>query len=195
MRTLSPERRARLLAAGEEAFAARGVGAATVEEITTAAGVAKGTFYLYFRSKDDLVVALRTRFSEELVAAMSADLVTEGEPDWFGRVGQLLESARRAYLAHRPLLAAIADHDPAEPRGERDADWPGRVVAPLTAFIEAGVAAGAFAVDDPPLTALMLFHAIDGLFHDALRQPGDPDPQRVMAAAKGLVSRALAGSR
>ena len=59
-RTKSPEtRRQDLLDAGEKVFLEKGVAGATVEDITSCAGVAKGTFYLYFASKDDLLNALR----------------------------------------------------------------------------------------------------------------------------------------
>ena len=37
-------------------FHERGFGAVTIEEITTAAGVARGSFYTYFKSKSDIVV-------------------------------------------------------------------------------------------------------------------------------------------
>jgi AcrR family transcriptional regulator len=45
------ERRASLIAAAQHVFAAKGYHAATVDDITRAARVAKGTFYLYFEEK------------------------------------------------------------------------------------------------------------------------------------------------
>ena len=60
------ERRADLLQAGRELFLAKGVAATSLDEITSRAGVSKGLFYLYFRSKDDLLNALHEQFSTEL---------------------------------------------------------------------------------------------------------------------------------
>jgi AcrR family transcriptional regulator len=67
-RTLSQrgiETRARLLEAAEEVFAELGYHDASVVKITDAAGVAGGTFYLYFQSKkeifDELVRELNRR--------------------------------------------------------------------------------------------------------------------------------------
>ena len=37
-------------------FQERGFGAVTIEDITTAAGVARGSFYTYFKSKSDIIV-------------------------------------------------------------------------------------------------------------------------------------------
>ena len=52
------ETRARLFAAAAEEFAALGVGAATVEDITGTAGFTRGAFYSNFTSKDELILAM-----------------------------------------------------------------------------------------------------------------------------------------
>src|ERR1035438_2043651 len=55
-RTKPPEtRRDELMNAAERLFLSEGVAATTIEQITSAAAVAKGTFYLYFSSKDDVL--------------------------------------------------------------------------------------------------------------------------------------------
>src|SRR5213594_2114227 len=62
------DKRERILAAAERVFARRGFFAARVSEIAKDAGVADGTIYLYFKSKDDLLISLfenRMRRSEE----------------------------------------------------------------------------------------------------------------------------------
>src|SRR5687767_11972448 len=52
------DKRERILAAAERVFARRGFFAARVSEIAKDAGVADGTIYLYFKSKDDLLISL-----------------------------------------------------------------------------------------------------------------------------------------
>ncbi len=52
------QKRARILQAAAEVFAERGYHATRVSEIASLAGVADGTIYLYFASKDALMVAL-----------------------------------------------------------------------------------------------------------------------------------------
>lgn len=52
------DKRDRILAAAERVFARRGFFAARVSEIAKDAGVADGTIYLYFKSKDDLLISL-----------------------------------------------------------------------------------------------------------------------------------------
>ena len=52
------DKRERILAAAERVFARRGFFASRVSEIAKDAGVADGTIYLYFKSKDDLLISL-----------------------------------------------------------------------------------------------------------------------------------------
>jgi AcrR family transcriptional regulator len=54
---VSEFRHAEILAAARRVFAARGYEGASVEEIARTAGVAKGTVYLYYRSKDEIYQA------------------------------------------------------------------------------------------------------------------------------------------
>jgi AcrR family transcriptional regulator len=58
-RRLTPDaRRVELLEAAIDVIRDRGPGNTRVEDITNAAGAAKGTFYLYFPSWDDLLIAV-----------------------------------------------------------------------------------------------------------------------------------------
>jgi AcrR family transcriptional regulator len=63
--------RSRLVAAGEEVFGRRGYHEASIAEITQGAGVAQGTFYLYFDSKRDLMRAVVKERGHELRATLA----------------------------------------------------------------------------------------------------------------------------
>ena len=64
--------RARILAAAEEVFAARGAAAST-EEVAAAAGVAIGTVFRHFPTKQDLLSAILKDVLAELDAAAATD--------------------------------------------------------------------------------------------------------------------------
>ncbi len=68
-------KRERILLAAERIFARHGFFAARVSEIAKEAGVADGTIYLYFKSKDDLLISLfeqrMTQVNEVLRAAIT----------------------------------------------------------------------------------------------------------------------------
>lgn len=66
------QRRAELLAAGQALFLAKGIAGTSLDDVTQCAGVSKGLFYLYFSSKEDLVLALREQFSRALAERMRA---------------------------------------------------------------------------------------------------------------------------
>jgi AcrR family transcriptional regulator len=58
--------RRRLLQAGRRQFARLGVRKTGVAELAAEAGIAKGTFYLFFESKEDLFLALHEEYETEL---------------------------------------------------------------------------------------------------------------------------------
>ena len=65
---VSAFRRDQILAAAHGVFASRGFKEATVGDIADAAGIAKGTLYLYFKSKDEIYWAALHRGLDELHA-------------------------------------------------------------------------------------------------------------------------------
>src|SRR5438132_12936445 len=61
-----------LLRAAIDVFAERGYFNAQVADVARAAGVAAGTVYLYFRSKDDLLISIFERGMREALAETKA---------------------------------------------------------------------------------------------------------------------------
>jgi len=74
----SPAKREQLLTAGRAVFSERGFHAATVDQIAESAGVGKGTVYLYFRSKQELYVAIMEHDLEELHAETVQEMSKSG---------------------------------------------------------------------------------------------------------------------
>ena len=66
--------RERILHAAVRVFAKKGFHATRVSEVAKAAGVADGTIYLYFRSKDALLVSLFEDRVERLLAFLQTEL-------------------------------------------------------------------------------------------------------------------------
>ena len=71
---VSAYRRDQILTAAHGVFASRGFRQATVGDIADAAGIAKGTLYLYFKSKDDIYWAAMNRGLDGLQALTTAAL-------------------------------------------------------------------------------------------------------------------------
>ncbi len=68
------EARARIVAAAGELFRARGVDAVTIQDITSAADVGHGSFYLHFKTKTDVLLSILIAHAAELDAQVQAAL-------------------------------------------------------------------------------------------------------------------------
>ena len=68
------ERREQILTAARKVFREKGYDATTVADIVAEAGVAQGTFYLYFPSKKDAVISLAVRVLDELARLIPSAL-------------------------------------------------------------------------------------------------------------------------
>jgi AcrR family transcriptional regulator len=82
-RRLNPDaRRAELLEAAIDVLRDLGPEEVRVEDVTRAAGAAKGTFYLYFTSWDDLLVAVRDYLISTYAAKVRARLGVDSAMPW-----------------------------------------------------------------------------------------------------------------
>jgi TetR/AcrR family fatty acid metabolism transcriptional regulator len=84
-----PDKRDAILRAAIDTFAAHGFFNAQVADVARAAGVAAGTVYLYFRSKDDLLVSIFERTMKEAIAQARSSVSALDSP-----VERLREIAR-----------------------------------------------------------------------------------------------------
>ena len=73
-RPRSDDKRSAILSAATKMFAERGLGASPTSAISRAAGVAEGTLFTYFKTKDDLVNALYREIKLELADVMMSSL-------------------------------------------------------------------------------------------------------------------------
>ena len=83
------DKRQALLRAAIDTFAARGFFHAQVADVARTAGVAAGTVYLYFRSKDDLLISIFEMVMKDAIAAGRKSIATLPDP-----VAQLRAIAR-----------------------------------------------------------------------------------------------------
>jgi TetR/AcrR family transcriptional regulator len=69
-----------ILAAARRAMDRQGLEGLTMEDIAATAGVAKGTLYLYFRGKEDLIQAVMTQAAENFLLDLEAAIATADPP-------------------------------------------------------------------------------------------------------------------
>jgi len=74
------DKRERILSAAERIFARHGFFAAKVSDVAKEAGVADGTIYLYFKSKDDLLISLFERRMQPVNHTLRTAIATDNTP-------------------------------------------------------------------------------------------------------------------
>ena len=79
-RTERADKRDLILRGAIDTFAARGFFNAQVADVARAAGVAAGTVYLYFRSKDDLLISIFERTMNDAIAEGRKEVERASDP-------------------------------------------------------------------------------------------------------------------
>ena len=69
---VTQERKFQILNAAEDVFTKKGLDVARMDDIAEETGLSKGTLYLYFKSKDDLIIAILDRIFEGVFKQMDA---------------------------------------------------------------------------------------------------------------------------
>jgi AcrR family transcriptional regulator len=186
------ERRQDLLDAALHVFAEKGISRTTVSDITEAAGVAKGTFYLYFESKEHLVAALKERFVDQILEHATALYSRVGKDDWWQLVDETVTSFVDFMVENRDMIEVMVQEGETPETSPYFAECQRRVDEMFGAAIRMGIDAGVFSVGDPELIGRMLHYACDGALSHAILYDEELDRDRFIAAARELVRKVLA---
>jgi AcrR family transcriptional regulator len=186
------ERRQDLLDAAVRVFTEKGLQHATVADITEAAGVAKGTFYLHFASKEQLLGALKESFVDAMLER-AASLFTEGgPPDWWGATDAAIVAMIDFMLERRDLIHVFIQEGITPESQEIFALCQTKLQGMFADGIARGIEAGAFGDVDPELTATLLRNAIHGTVQNAILYGEELDRDRLVASATELARKVLA---
>ncbi len=182
-------RRAGIVSAAAAVFARDGVANATVSDIVKEAGVAQGTFYLYFDTKDDALLAVVEQTGDAIldgierrVDAKGATAVEKlfGLRDALAAFDQDETTLELAAVLHRPENRALHDR--------LEQDLMPRLLPLMESIVAQGVAEGAFDVTDTRAAAVFVLGGLHGA-----EMAGTPvrDMPRAIATMTGLALRAL----
>jgi len=152
----SAELRERLFRSALALFAQKGFAETTVEDITNAADVGKGTFFNYFPTKDHILLSFAEMQLGKLRAAVDeARLNNTPMPVFFRSLGELMtaEPTRNPDIIRSVLQAFIAS----TPVREAMLDLQKRVLALHSEMIQLGQQRGEIRDDLPPLEIAQVF--------------------------------------
>jgi TetR/AcrR family transcriptional regulator, transcriptional repressor for nem operon len=178
-------RREQILDAAARVLVERGLAAATMAEVAEAASVAKGTVYLYFESKAELLAGLRARYFDDFAARLGEPAAGPPGPGIAARIERLVAASYDFALANHELHHVLFHQ-----AGFAERDTFARIRTLLAELIEAGQADGELEVADPPLATELLLHGLHGVLAAATHRPGF-ERRRVVAGVTELACRAL----
>lgn len=165
-------RQSQLLDIALKLFAERGVENVSMKDLAAAANVAQGLIYHYFRSKDELLVAVFQRYSpldefKAIIGQLSGLPAQEGLTQFASELAALMSEKRLVLrLIVRELLS---------PRSSLLPDvisFRAEIIGLLTAYFESRIAAGELRPHQPVISIHMLFSSLLVLL--ILEQPLEP---------------------
>lgn len=200
-RTVKPteQRRREILDAAMRLFSEQGFHETTVEDAARAAGVAKGTIYLYFDSKEHILLALKRRFMDGLVEQLT-DVIAEAierlaageEIDYRDVIDAIFEELIGYHCDNREAVEIVVRQSPGPDLVEEALDLEKDFLMLVTnAFIQAREV-GLIETSDPEMTARLVNAAIRDNLATCLCYQEPADLNRLVAAAKELLYKALA---
>lgn len=103
-------RRTSVLKSAKGVFSEKGFHDASVSDIIEAAGIARGTFYLYFKNKRDLFDSLLDRLLEDLFSLIHRVTLEPGDPDPVDQIRANLRRVLELFLDDVDLTRIVLHH-------------------------------------------------------------------------------------
>jgi TetR/AcrR family transcriptional regulator, fatty acid metabolism regulator protein len=163
-RRRSGDKRDRILKAAVKVFARNGFHATRVSEVAKAAGVADGTIYLYFKSKEELLVSLFEDRVDKLLVFMREELPKQ--PDAPARLRAVIDMQLGLLEGERDLAEVITVILRQSTRLMKEFATPhfSAYLDGIAKIISEGQSTGAFRQDiSPHIAARAIFGALDGI--------------------------------
>lgn len=158
------ERKAEMIEAAAKLFVAQGFVRTSVSEIVAAVDVAKGLFYYYFTTKDDMVKAVVEGFSAHMGARMLE--IAQSECTGVEKIDAVLASPVWQELAHTPFYKDLCMEQHAALYADAVMRMTDHIAPALTQIAAQALAE---AGDDPQYTADMVQVMCHGLAQLARR--------------------------
>ncbi|MGH2694950.1 MAG: TetR/AcrR family transcriptional regulator [Actinomycetota bacterium] len=202
-RTVKPpeQRREEILESALALFRDRGFDETTVQDIAAAAGVAAGTVYLYFPSKEHVLVAIHEEFHkgmEDRFASVWESLLKRADAgEKFDRrtvIDSLLDELVAYALDNRDTCTVIARFVPRlHEKSWADAHQTEHAFDRLMAeAFRQAIEEGHVHTSDPEMTALIVNAGINHTIGHAIAFGDPPDLDRIVAQAKEIYYKVLA---
>jgi AcrR family transcriptional regulator len=179
-------RKTEIIHAAEKLFAERGYDETPVEAIISEVGIAKGTFYHYFVSKEDLLDAIIFHIAEDLEEALAH--VEYSEQDPVLRMRLLFEEFRILGEGKGKLTDFLHEDRNILLHWKVEQKVTPLIETALFRIVDEGNMKGIFKVEDPRIASIALLGAVSALGDLGRKHPECAD--RILSSA-GLFERML----
>jgi AcrR family transcriptional regulator len=157
------EREALILQAAEEVLMEKGYHETSIDEIASRVGIAKGTVYLHFPSKEDLVIAIFERDMQQLLqyidTTISSPMTSRGKMEAIFDLVHGGIISKRMQLLYSLTNSGGLRHLLVEKKGCLREIWD-QLSARLNSLFEEGKAAGEFDSTVPAMVMLSAFYSL-----------------------------------
>jgi AcrR family transcriptional regulator len=165
-KVLPPEVREKaLMDAAAKLFVEKGIEATTIIDIVNEASAGKGTFYHYFSSKEEVILALREKFSKDFVSGVAMAIEECPTTDHAAQFHAWLRATIDAYASNYRLHDVVFHEFRHSNRNAADKEI---VLQQLMELLEAGVEARSWRLSSVRATAIVLFDGMHGVVDDAI---------------------------
>ncbi len=183
-------RQEQILAAARKVFKEKGYDGTTIADIVKEAGVAQGTFYLYFSSKRDAFLALSQQLDQ--AAAMTVSGAYDPALTFEERLRALTKAGFECGKRNADLVRLVhfgADSMPIDVQAEFLKNSP--QIGTLTQVFEQAIEAGDMEPMDPEITARLIWGMVKNAFVEAFVLGDERDAQRLEDGVARLIINGL----
>ncbi|MDR1095035.1 MAG: TetR/AcrR family transcriptional regulator [Spirochaetaceae bacterium] len=183
------ERKSEILDAAEKLFAAKGYEAATVNSILEAVKIAKGTFYYYFKSKENVLDALIERRINE--GMQKAEEIAASTLPPVEKLIAVIMAQQPQNQVQEDFNAVLHEKDNAKMHQKSLTKYIIRLGPCLGKIVQEGIELGCFSTPFPNESAEILLCAALVLFDDGYFRWTDEETAVRFAAFLAVMERAL----
>jgi AcrR family transcriptional regulator len=193
-RLLRESRRASVLAEAKKIFSQKGYHDTSIDDLIEAAGIARGTFYLYFESKraifdellDGLVTTLQAQVKRIEVGPEAADPLEQMNVTVDGVLKTLLDNREMARILLREAVGIDSDFD------RKLSDFYGRILALFVSALNTGRKLGVVRPSDADVVARCTLGSVKEVVHWAFVEQ-DPMQIDMKALGREVIAHILKG--
>jgi AcrR family transcriptional regulator len=204
------QRRAEILEAALHLFSSKGFHDTTMEEVAREAGVAKGTIYLYFQSKEHLLLALKRDFMQGLtdvvanIVAEAIEQIEQGKnapargeaprtpPDYRDIIDDIFQGVVDYHTSRREEVEVVVRQSPSPDLVHEALELEREYLALVTNAFKTGMDYELVHTEDPEMTAHLITAAIRDNIATCLCYGEPADIDRLVEASKQMLYKALA---